>query len=395
MRDAELLSLLLDGALPPDQADALRARINAEPELAALWDAMSGLPGALGALPLETPPPELDRRVLAPVESEHRRWPGWMGWAVAAGFVIALVWPRPAAEYVLLEGQQEVTGPARVSLADERWVQVDGHALIVVEPSPWAVREAGSKEGDMNAKLLLPAAAAAGAALTVVVYEGQALIHGGDSDVTVVEAGETHTDQPRTPSPERRVVVRQGDPQDGAQDLTLPEALERIEALEQALLQESFEGQLKDGRIVSHEGVPQAFPDDLDPSYAPNAYEAALLQAIEDNGEGELVSLDCSEFPCLATLTIDGHDDNWSDALQPIAESLVQGEGDGLNIWASGFRTDEGQHNYWSFAITPELYQDDDALDQRTEYRMMAVVDDLAADVEDAAHDEDADVIIE
>ncbi len=56
MRDAEMLSRMLDGELPVRESEELRARMRVEPELAELYAALQGLPGELAELPDEAPP---------------------------------------------------------------------------------------------------------------------------------------------------------------------------------------------------------------------------------------------------------------------------------------------------------------------------------------------------
>ncbi len=377
MRDTELLSQLIEGELPVRESDELLARMETEPALAELYRCLQGLPGELAELPDEAPPRELDRALLEPAPGS-RGWMPWTGWLVAAALLVLVAWPAPATELTLISGQQLVEGPARVLLAGGREVEVQGRALISVEPTDAPLRESGDKEDPMNPKLLI--AAAAGAALTVSVYEGRALIHDGDAEPILVEQGQTHREAPPVAAEARRVVMNT----DGAPPRTLSEAQDRIEQLEAELALASFSGQLKDGRLMALEGVPQDFPADLDPRHKPARFEQRLQGALA-LGEGELVAVDCSEFPCLVTLTTDAEGDRWDEGLRPIAEAMQADEDDRLSIWASGFQKDEDgpTANYWTFAVTPDAYAADEDLKQRTSFRSDAITEELSQSLDE------------
>ncbi|MEY3212011.1 MAG: hypothetical protein RIT28_2492, partial [Pseudomonadota bacterium] len=68
----EALSRLLDGDLPPDEAEALRARVHAEPALAEALGRLRALGEAVAALPEVSPPPALNTAVLRRVRDEAR-----------------------------------------------------------------------------------------------------------------------------------------------------------------------------------------------------------------------------------------------------------------------------------------------------------------------------------
>jgi anti-sigma factor RsiW len=379
MRDAEMLSRMLDGELPVRESEELRARMRVEPELAELYAALQGLPGELAELPDEAAPSELDR-ALVERPAPRRDWNAWAGWLVALGLIAVLGWPTQVPELTLIGGQQLIEGPAVVQLPEGRRVEVDGSALISVEPEGGALRES-SQEDEMNPRLLI--AAAAGAALTVTVYEGRALIHDGDAEPLLVEAGETHREQlPDRPQP-RKLVANT----DASASQTLAEAEARIEELEGALALASFSSQLKDGRLMALEGVPQECPADLDPAHAPQGFMDRLGQALEGATDAELVSVDCDEFPCLVTLTTDADGSDWDRGLRPVAESMMSSEDDGLSVWASGFKTDPDgpAHNYWTFAVTPADYAADEELKLRTGFRTDAITEELGQSVEELA----------
>ena len=363
MRDAELLSRLLDGELPEDEATALRARLEVEPELAALYATLRGLPSELAELPDRAPPPDLDRALLSG-ETEApsgRDWRPWTGWLVAAALLLVVVWPsaEPAAR-----------------------IEVDGRADISVEPAGTLLRGEGAKEEPMQPNTLI--AAVGGAALTVAVYEGQARIfQGEDAQPVVVEAISP-------PPTEARPVITHVQTE-APPPQTLAEAQERIDELEAELARASFEGQLQKGRLMALEGVPQDFPADVDPAFLPAGFQDRLREALKGAEDTEVVQVDCAEFPCLVTLTTDVERDDWDAELKPIAEAMQTQEDDGLHIWASGFQVDEGgpTHNYWTFAVTPAAYGEDEGLRQRTGFRADAVTQELGQMVHDQATEDE------
>src|SRR5262245_11005034 len=104
-RDDEALSALLDGALPSDEAAALRARMSREPKLAARFAAMERANRAVGDAYRDVVDEPLPERVLellhAPQERERnvvdlaarrqrRALPAWLPQAAAAGIALAI-----------------------------------------------------------------------------------------------------------------------------------------------------------------------------------------------------------------------------------------------------------------------------------------------------------------
>ena len=171
---------------------------------------MTDLDDLLSSLPAEEPVPAgLNAAVLAAAEGPAaRRSPlpllaaVLLAGLVGAGAAIASR-PAPPA-LVLAEGSQLVTGSARV-LAADRVVDVDGRALITVEPAGALLRGEGQEADAMNTTHLV--AALAGSLVTVAVYEGTALISAEeDAPAVVVAAGEQRSvGSPPPPRPQVRV----------------------------------------------------------------------------------------------------------------------------------------------------------------------------------------------
>ncbi len=233
------LSRFLAGELPESEADAMRRRLEEDSQLAEAAQQMRGLGDRVAELPDQAPPPQLDRAALAVMRaaaepeaaatSPRWRFDGVAGWlpvwmrprlrnlalpvaACALAAAVVLAWPRPDAQpIILLEGSQLVDGHVMV-LAGPVPVEVDGLALITVEPSGVTPREMG-QEVNMRGRDIL-AGALAGVAISVVVYEGKAVFQPEDEEpITVTEGNSTTWTAPSK---------RAGGPAAGAQPRTAP-----------------------------------------------------------------------------------------------------------------------------------------------------------------------------
>ncbi len=340
----EALSRLLAGELSPEDEAELRARIAADPALACAWERMQALPDQLSEMPELEPPAALNDRVLEDRAAPTQRWSTSHAVvalvAAAAALLVLVLWPAAPPQLVLTDGEQWVEGRATV-LAAGVPVEVDGVARISVEPTAGALRVRGQEVESMDWKHA--AAAVAGAAITVAVYEGSAHI-GGEHDSTV-QAGESWTETPTTerPEPARRVVTRSAGPEHTDEDD--PAVLRaRIDTLEQALATADFEDAIQRGRIAAVEGRPQAWPDDLPPQLQASGFEGALKDAMAGIDDLDLLEVNCDEYPCYAIIEAD------PTALGP----GVKPGGDFLEAWAEGVDGDVGVWNMMSVMAGPE-----------------------------------------
>lgn len=375
MTDYELLSKMLSGDLTRAERRKLEARMKEDAQLASAWEAMRTIPRALAELPDPTPPRHLDEAVL----SSARRPRPWLllPWALAAAALLAvLAWPRrdpPSA--VLLEGRQVVEGHVTV-LAGDLPVEVRGRAEISVEPPAGALRESDQEVSEMTIHTL--AAALTGAAVTVAVYEGSALINPGAEDAVALAAGETHTTAPPA-APQQRAVVTRAAPED-LSGASREELEARVSALEEELAAARFEQQVASGRLTAHEGEPQEWPEGLPEAFTAGPYEQALAEAFEGAEGMELVEVDCSEFPCLAIVESFSNGDDWpraiSDRARGVPEQLGYDEPVSQSVMASSFETDEGFGNYVGLVMLPDGYQSEEA-QTRASFRLEAAIQDL------------------
>lgn len=369
------LSRLLSGELPEAEAEALRARIATDPELAARWATLVALPDRLAALPEELPgAPPLAR---AP---SRRRWLPVALVAAAAAALLVVVSPGPPAALVLLDGAQLVDGHAAVLAGDVR-VEVDGRARVVVEPGAGSVRGRGAEYLAMDRTHLL--AALAGAAVTVTVYEGVARVTPAEAAPIELAAGETRTvgvGGAGGRAPERLAGS-------GATDAeTSP--TERIRALEEQVARLELENQVARGRLVGLEGKPLDWPADLPAAFRPDAFEAALRAAAAKVPGAEVVGLDCEEFPCIAVLRSTTGGPGWQPELARVHETMTEGEGFGeVGVVGMGYANVDdatgAETRLYGFSLFPGS-QPAPEVSTRVQYRAEGLLQDIDAGLQEA-----------
>ncbi|MED5372050.1 MAG: hypothetical protein VX899_13615 [Myxococcota bacterium] len=367
------LSALLDGELPMDQAEALRARIQAEPELAAAWNALMDLDAGLADLEQAPPPLELDARVLEQAKGLEPKplktgplldvpaakgAPKWAWGLLAAGLLLAATpllaltdWAQPAPPTLhQASGQQVVHGPALVLLPDGRELAVSGRVSISVEP-PAPLPRVEGQEVEMNPKMLL--AAAAGAAITVAVYEGSATLSGPEG-TQVLEAGDSSRvgpDRARVTSPvPRGAELAEGTPQ--AEPEGAPESTEALKGeLERLQLQNDF----LQGQLTAMGATPNPWPEALDAAFTPEAFEDTVSGALADFPDVELLDVDCSEYPCVAIFEDQGVEKG-RESMEAFRTATTDALGGDLNssAWGAQIETDQGSRYVEVWALTPD-----------------------------------------
>jgi len=384
MTDYELLSRMLSGELSRAEERDLKTRMKKEPQLAAAWEALHGLPDILAAMPEDEVPPELNAAVLA-----HRRVRQLsralrlVPWALAAGvLLLVLGWPDAPSEptAVLVEGRQIVDGEVMV-LAGGVPVSIDGRAEISVEPLDGPLRDGSQEVNDM--KLESIAAALVGAVVTVVVYEGSALINPG-ADAVALAAGETHTvGSPAPPSGpgDRPVTTRTS--AEALASASRDELTDRVSELEAELASLTFEQQINRGRLSAHEGSPQEWPDDLPAAFEPEGIKEAVAASMARMEDAELVSIDCDEFPCFVTMESFAEGDDWSGSVElqrNIMTSEMDYEGEvSTSTWAHAHQTNDDIQKYVTFYVAPEDSITEE-VSSRTKYRIESAIEDLVAE---------------
>jgi len=369
MSDLEALSELLSGDLPRDQAQALRARIRDEPELAQAWEELRALTADLGELPdRQAPPAHLDAAVLDELEPpsraslasgssaarsgiSRRRWllpslaaAALLAVGLASGLALA---PSDAPAVVTLaQGRHRVSGEAVEVRLDAARVQVRGDAWITVEPGSEGVRREGQEDAmDVSHAL----SAAGGAVVTVAVVSGVALVWPADAPEAApvtVPAGGSHQvgEMPAEPGVRRDAEPDgQPDPRPSAATRLDPEVAAWVDGLEQDNARLRFENQLLQGQLAVVNGEPAPWPSDLSPSLRPDAFPAHAADAVDRVGGLELVQEDCQEYPCLAVVRVADPSDEAAarEALSQLGEALGQALGGDVNTFMSVARSEE------------------------------------------------------
>lgn len=394
------LSQLLDGELGADEARRLRRRIETEPGVAAQWARLQALSAELGALPEALPvPPGLDARVLAqPASSGGRRSRGWSGpvagglLALAAALLLAVALDRPAPpSLTLVSGTQRVQGQGlSIQTVDGHSITLDGAAEL---------RRSLPQEPSMTRVL---AGGAAGALLTVIVYEGTATVQPPDGSPAVeLQAGDERRFPTETSTglraPARSTGAAAPTVTVGTETLTSDEAAARILALQDELAALQLERDMQQGALEALEGRPQDFPEDLPEAFTEAGVRSRVDALVNANENIELVGIDCDEFPCMAIVRDHSGEDGWMRGIQAQAAAQWEDQGDvGMSIWVNQTHEDPAQSvNLAGFAVRPDEGTDgeegEDPVQVRTDWRMdgwmQEVVEDSVAGDNSSAED--------
>ena len=406
----EALSQLAAGDLSEAEARALTRRIEAEPDTAEAWSALTDLVHDLEAIPEPPPPPELDRAVLGSGPPAANRTP-----LRRAAFAVAITSALAAAalatiravdafdrsapgRVTLVAGTQWVQGEAMVA-AGEVEVRVSGIAQITVEPTagvlrePPTIRATGSEpEGSMDSKVAIGAGIGgviAGALVTVAVYEGTAEVDTRDGAV-VVQAGDTRRFEPAGAASARAKAG--GD----AVVATTPQA--RIsqleaenEALKEKLAEAEFTGAVARGQVAATQGEPVPWTDDIPAAFRPAAFEALVKEQVASVDGFEIEAIDCSEFPCVTTI-VGPAGDGWQAQAKALAEGISTGLGEDVGTWMglSIAQTDEGTTGGIGLAFAPPDDMGDDSIRTRLDYRAQSMLHDLEPEHDGpGTHDEE------
>lgn len=387
--DLDLLSRHLDGDLSADEARRLEERLGVEPELAARQQQLLATLDLLQELPAEEPvPPALHAQALAmaaPLPDRRRASRGpalsWGLAALAAAAALALAVRPPAPTRIA----QDPAGPllqgrTHLSLADGTTVDLDGRARLVPGPCPTCSPEA-------PVPLSLPqvlGGAAVGAALTVVVYEGRAVVTPGDGGPsTTVEAGQRHV-LGGGAQPEAPVAAREAGPVTGA--AASAEELDRLREENDRL---RLENALVRGSLAAHEGAPIPWPEHVPEPLRPDGFAARVEAAVAGLEGLELLEVDCDEYPCLAVVRSSDVEPGWERKAQAVPEGLNQELGEGYGIVAMARGEDDGQEPIMMLAFgLVEASEDGPAEDpKRIGYRAEQVMHAAAEEIRDGATD--------
>jgi hypothetical protein len=360
------------------------------------------LDGLLSELPTTTPvPPGLDEAVLRGIAEtpQHRpsRW--WIAVAAAAALAVgaglgSAMQPEPT--LLLTAGSQLVEGRALV-LAGDREVRVDGTALISVEPPADFLRENEQEANHAMIDKTHAIAALAGSFVTIAVYHGTAVVSGADvaSEPITVHAGEEKSVGAPSPAPTpvvRRIVREAPAPTVSMSvDERDPEAV--IAELRSELAGLRTQQSLSEGQLAAVQGEAQPWPEDIEELYRPAAFERAMRTAVADEGAGDVLVVDCSEFPCLTVLKPGPYDgQGTSPEIQAVIDRLSALLGDsGISVHNSRSGDGETDLLLTGLSFTPKDSQNEE-LATRNGWRMEGHLKGITEDLMGSPDEEDVEV---
>lgn len=358
----EDLSRLLSGELPEAQERALRARIAADPALAAAWRRMQALPTDLAGLPRAVPPAVLS------ASAPSSRW-GWGLAALAAAALLLVTLPASPAELSLASGVLLTDGAAKITVPGGVLTST-GKMRVDVEPSAALAREMGQEDPMSKTHLL---SAAAGALITVAVYEGRAHFEPSGSGAAAADIGpgERRVVMGR-PAPTSRTSASSDAEPAGAPDADASDLQKRVGELELQLA-------MARGQLSAIEGTPQPWPAELPAAYRPEGFEATARSVADALPGTKLASVDCSEYPCLAFFTTDQPGEDWG---RQVAQTFPDAQGENASVWQMASSTDHGggARGVTGISVTQPTETDDArAISQRLQTRAQPVMEELSA----------------
>jgi ferric-dicitrate binding protein FerR (iron transport regulator) len=343
----ESLSRLLAGELPEDEARRLRELVDDDPEVRAAWAGLQAAVEDVGSLRDAPVPPHLDDRVLgiAPLRSRARRaiLPWVSAGLLAAAAAVALLVRPDVPTVTVLGGTQVIEGRADV-LAAGVPIAVDGTARVTVDPH----------------------------AVSVSVTKGTAKLTGSKGNPLTLAAGESHTVGDAS-------VLDEGGPGEPGDPTARIAALEaQVEALSQALAEAEFAGAVTRGQLTASQGEPAPWPDGLPEAYQPAAFERNLEATLPRLPGAEVHALDCSEYPCIATLKITHPAEGWEKQVEAYVDDLSASHYPKSDTWIAIAKADAdgAVAGGVGLAITPE-YQLTEDLRTRTQYRVTSLLGEL------------------
>ena len=356
----EQLSRLIDGDLNEEEAEALRARIRGEPDVARAYEEMTMLVGALSTLPETAPAPPLRVAPRRPARSVVVVAAPWL---LAAAAALAW-WITPGApEVAIASGGTRIDGNLSL-LAGDVTIDLDGDALITVED-------------DMTRQEVI--AGLTGAAVTVAVYEGTAVVRAAAGDPVVIGAGQTRLFGGAGAGASAAPTDRE------ALEKRLAELERELGATREALQLEQFSGALARGQLAAEQGVPAAWPANVPAAMSSDRFAGELSARLEGIPNIEVEVVDCAEYPCIAAIHYLGPDQSleWgNDVADRIGAWVKDAYGDdhSLSLNRSKFVSDDREARYIVFGAHGA--SEDPNLADREKWRMGTLVEQLGQQVE-------------
>lgn len=223
-------------------------------------------------------------------------------------------------------------------------------------------------------------AAAAGAVITVTMYEGTAAVRGDGEGIEIAAGDSRSFPTARGPA----VVAVAPDASDEERGRAMRERLaalsEEVAAIEDELATERFAGQLVEAELERLQGKPSEWTATVPAGLRPDVFENELLPKLADLPGFELAHIDCSEYPCFAAYAYSGDDRtlDWGADLREVVSDWADGQIDdaSISINKSIFTSDDREDRFLIFSVADGSRSDPDVA-KRSDVRMDQMVDEL------------------
>ncbi|MEQ1569346.1 MAG: hypothetical protein ABMA64_27160, partial [Myxococcota bacterium] len=206
------------------------------------------------------------------------------------------------------------------------------------------------------------------------VMQGTATV-GAPGDVVELRAGEQRT-------------FRSGAPAAPPPPASAPAAEQAAwlqaenDRLRQELENARLEGAVARGQVTQTQGVESRWPAQVPAGFAPAEFEANVRAAVAKVPELQVESIDCAEYPCVATFSSKLPTDVLGDIVkQGLTDPLSDGVSDQVWLGIMGSDSSEGsaQTSAVGLALLPPGERDD-ALHTRTDWRAKTLLESVATD---------------
>jgi hypothetical protein len=371
----ESLSRLMSDDLPANEAAALRRRIEDEPETARAWAHLHAVVDGLEALPTHVEPPSVV------IQAPARHPLHYVSALLAAALALLLLWPQAPQSVVLGPGRSDLEGRLTV-FAGDLVIDLDGHAAIFVEPGAGMLRDAQRiptpQESEMSKSMVI--AGMAGAAVTVMLYEGSAAVTGVDATATELVIGDARTFEGAAPAQRPEIDPSQTDAAKAEwMRQRVAELTAEIGAIQDDLATERFAGQLVEAELQRVQGIPSEWTADVPDALRPARIEKELVEKVASMPGYQVAEVDCSEYPCVAAFEYTGDDQTleWGSEVGEFVKQWADGNLDAASVSMnkSVFKDDDQTDRFLLVAVGEEGMSED--VENRTDSRMDSLIDDL------------------
>ncbi|AKT43794.1 hypothetical protein [Chondromyces crocatus] len=235
-----------------------------------------------------------------------------------------------------------------------------------------------STGGSSRAGYLL--SAAAGAAATVLVHQVVAI--GGATAQPAPAATEQAIAPPSPKPPAERPPTspsKESPPRRAIGQL-VTEKEKEISRLQEELRGLRAEAGYTQERIEALEGTPQPWPADIPAGFREKPLEANFQAVLEKHKLGDLVDMECDEFPCIAVVKASEADPQWQQkfqaALKEMSASPEYGGKVGLSMWSNDVQQDDQKTRYTAVSMAPPGTADGEDARTRSGHRARGMLSD-------------------